>query len=47
MRAIQVGSALAAALFSPVAWWLKILIFLGIMFVIGFIVQYREINRQP
>ena len=44
-RAVQVGVAVALALFSPVPWWAKILIFLGVMFLIGFVVQYREIRR--
>lgn len=44
-RALQVGGAIAAALFTPVVWWVRILIFLGTMFIIGVVVQYREIRR--
>ena len=45
VRAVQVGGAIAVALFTPVVWWGKLLIFLGVMFLIGVVVQYREIRR--
>jgi uncharacterized membrane protein len=37
LRAVLVGAALAVSLFSPVAWYWKVVIFLAFMFVIGVI----------
>jgi len=45
LRALQIGCGLAAAWLSPVAWWGRIMIFLGVMFLIGVVVQYREIHH--
>ena len=45
IRGIQLSVAVLGAIFWPGRWWAKILAFLGIMFVIGVVVQYREIRR--
>jgi hypothetical protein len=48
LRATLVGIALAVSLFSPVAWYWKVIIFLVFMFVLGVITaalhQRREIS---
>jgi hypothetical protein len=46
LRAIVVGTALAAAWFSPVQWYWKIVIFLAIMFVIGLIAAAIERTKE-
>ena len=38
LRAVLVGTALAVSLFSPVAWYWKVVIFLAFMFVFGVII---------
>lgn len=45
LRALQVGIPGGIALGTPTAWWKKILIFLVLMFLVGFVVQFREIRR--
>lgn len=45
VRAVQVGAALGIAIGVPAPWWVRILLFLGVMFVIGVIVQFRKIHR--
>jgi hypothetical protein len=44
-RALQVGVAVVAAWLSPVPWWAKLVIFAAAMFIIGVVIQYREIAR--
>jgi hypothetical protein len=44
-RAFLTAIAIVVAWFSPVPIWAKVLIFVGVMFVIGLAVQFVKIRR--
>jgi hypothetical protein len=46
LRAILVGTALAVSLFSPVAWYWKVAIFLAFMFAFGVIIAVLHRRRE-
>jgi hypothetical protein len=46
VRAFQIGIVLGIAVACPFAWWVRGLIFVAGMFLVGLVVQYATIRRQ-